>query len=643
MFQPQPTPYSQFFTTPYGLHVANAGLPDYTFAATPQLGQFGGGRAGGNTAGSTHSEAGVVGANEGAFHASAASNGRAGVDVRVGVGVQVQGPGSPTPVAPGSYSTNSASNAHYHYNTPMSVSAPRHRPNNQHRQPQHRNQHQNQQPQQQQPLLHQQHPLRPRPTHIQDQNISPYKMDQSLGLDQSEIAQQEAAARDYDPQFKGPLVGEKMSSQAITEEYARADPTYVTKTLALPQTYSHYRPIQGDGNCGYRAIAFAYFETIVKCGDISLVRSELDRLTLLNKYIEDVGGQEPGMLELMVSDTIDLFTEIIPAMSTGNDAMSILLEKFNDPNTSQCLVYHLRLLACAQLKGNRDEYEPYLGTDVETYLNTTVMPVNREIDHICVALVHACLLRPVNIVLEIAYLDRSEGTKVNVHRFPEEANGQDLSTLGPVIHLLYRPGHYDILYREAQVHAPLVPAAPVELQINRVTSFVHNNPPEFEDQVPALQNADFNMNMSILAMIPGLESSSFGPPSTTPSPMTNPYTPSPASSWVPQQVMPAPPASHPSPPQPRPTEHPLRFSKYSYNFPSLPEMAGGNSNTLNEPSFTTNTFKNSHFNTAHYNNQNFQPEMYQPDAEEEASSGGNSKNGVRKRSTDSSSGIKKEK
>jgi hypothetical protein len=30
---------------------------------------------------------------------------------------------------------------------------------------------------------------------------------------------------------QGPLVGEKVSSEAITTEYARADPTYVAKTM----------------------------------------------------------------------------------------------------------------------------------------------------------------------------------------------------------------------------------------------------------------------------------------------------------------------------------------------------------------------------------------------------------------------------
>lgn len=78
---------------------------------------------------------------------------------------------------------------------------------------------------------------------------------------------------------KGPLVGQKRSTQAITEEYAGGDPTYVMKTQvsknesqtywltlttqALPNTYSHYRAILGDGNCGWRGTYSHSHMTIV--------------------------------------------------------------------------------------------------------------------------------------------------------------------------------------------------------------------------------------------------------------------------------------------------------------------------------------------------------------------------------------------
>ena len=66
---------------------------------------------------------------------------------------------------------------------------------------------------------------------------------------------------------QGPLVGELQSSQAITAQYAHADPVFVQKTAvspsavqpcsalilqALPHKYSHYRTVKGDGNCGWR-------------------------------------------------------------------------------------------------------------------------------------------------------------------------------------------------------------------------------------------------------------------------------------------------------------------------------------------------------------------------------------------------------
>jgi ubiquitin thioesterase protein OTUB1 len=393
------------------------------------------------------------------------------------------------------------------------------------------------------------------------------------------------------------------------------------------------------------AIAFAYFETLVQCGDVNFVQSELERMTTLNKGIEDVGGQDPSIFEFMVSETLDLYNDIIRAMSTGNDAMPILMLKFNDAATSACFVYHLRLLACARLRGNSTQYEPYLGANVGAYINSTIMPVDREIDHICVVLLHDILLEPASIVLDIAYLDRSEGDEVNVHRLPEEANGRDPSTLGPIIYLLYRPGHYDILYRNNQIHVQPVVAmpAPLNVRINRATSFVQHNH-DFENPVPALQDT-YGLDMTAIAMLPSATPSSlsqFGPPSTTPSPMTDPYTQSSASSWA-QQFTPesisAPTPSHPSPPQQQPTVHQLRFSKYNV---AIPGMAAENNNT-HEPAFTTNTFKNSHYNVAHYNNQNFQPEMYQPDAEEEAPNSGHGKIGGRKRSSEHCLGIKKEK
>ncbi|OTA97558.1 hypothetical protein M434DRAFT_18966 [Hypoxylon sp. CO27-5] len=563
MFQPQPTPYSPYAT--YGIHIANAEVPEYAFQPTP-LAQFGTGHAGGG--------AGAVGGGRPTT-----------ADVFA----------SPIFQNPNSLIAPANNPSHLPYHNANSI------PHNHHH-------------------------------HQTRRNI---KMES-----QHDLAQQEAAARDFKPQHEGPLVGDRRPSTVITEEYARADPIYVAKTMALPQTYSHYRPVQGDGNCGWRAIAFAYFETLVRCGDITQAQGELARLTSMNSFIETVGGHSSWLFEDMVSETFDLFNEIIAAMSSGQDAMHFVTNKFNTVESSQSIVYHQRLLASSWLKGNYAQYEPWIAGGVESYIEDTIMPTDREIDHVGVVLLYDVLLKPANIVLEIAYLDRSEGAEVNVHRMPEEANGQDPATLGPMIYLLYRPGHYDILYRDSVIPAPPMPAAPTTLSINRATSFTHHH--DIESTMPPLQ--DYEVDMSALAMIPGFaapEISPLGSPPAAPSPMTDPYAPSPQSPWIPQPfpeglATATPP--QPSPPQqqipaPMTVHHPLRFSKY--NFPDLVEPSSG----IHEPAFTTNTFKNSHFNVAHYNNMNFQPEMYRPEADEDMPHG---KGGGRKRSTEHCAVIKKE-
>ncbi|KAI6085243.1 cysteine proteinase [Hypoxylon rubiginosum] len=571
MFQPQPTPYSTY--GPYGIHIANAEVPEYAFQPTP-LGQFGTGNAG-----------------------AGAGTGSSGVGAGAGAGAGAGGPTAADIFASPIF--------HNHNPNPLIPTNANHLPYNS--------------------VPHNHHQSHSRRIKMEPQHPN-------------DLAQQEAAAREYKPQLQGPLIGDRRPSTEITEEYAKADPIYVTKTLALPQTYSHYRPVQGDGNCGWRAIAFSYFEILAGCGDINQAQGELSRLTALNGYIENVGGHQAWILEDMVSETFDLLNMIIGAMSNGQDAMPFVMDKFNNAESSQSIVYHMRLLASSWLRGNADQYQPYMDTTVANYIDNTITPVDREIDHLSVMLLFEILLKPAGMVLEIAYLDRSEGHEVNAHRMPEEANGQDV--LNPIIYLLYRPGHYDILYRDSVIQPPPMPPAPTSLQVNRV-SFTQQ--PEIENTISPLQN--FSVDMSALAMIPGFaapELSPLGSPPAAPSPMSDPYAPSPQSPWMAQPFSDGlaaapPPAPQPSPPQQQPptpmTEHPLRFSKY--NFPDLVETSA-----FHEPAFTTNTFKNSHFNVAHYNNMNFQPEMYRPDADDEMPHA--KERGGRKRSSEHCAVIKKE-
>lgn len=325
--------------------------------------------------------------------------------------------------------------------------------------------------------------------------------------------------------------------------------------------------------------------------------------------------------------------EIIEAMTNRQDPMAILMQKFNAEETSQPMIYHLRLMAASWLKGNLSEFAPYIVGDVNSYCEEWILPVNREIDHLGLMLLIGVLLKPANMVLEIAYLDRSEGDNVNVHRMPDDANSQDPAVLARMIHLLYRPGHYDLLYR---IPPPPQPIRTTSLQVNRVSSFSQRH--EIQSAGPSLQ--DFaTVDLSPLSMIPGYEPAGISPiasPPATASPIGDGYSPSPQSPWMPQPFADGLPQATPSRPSPAPasvlapvtTEVSLRFSKY--NFPQLPGMVDAGT-FAPEPAFTTSTFKNSHYNTAHYNNPHFQPEEYRPEYDDEFPL---VKTGGRKRSTE---------
>lgn len=293
------------------------------------------------------------------------------------------------------------------------------------------------------------------------------------------------------------------------------------------------------------------------------------------------------------------------------------------------MTYHLRLLAASWLKGNLSEYQHFLTSDADAYCNEWILPPNKEIDQVAIDLLFNVFLKPANIVLEIAYLDTSEGTEVNLHRWPHEAKDQDPATIGSMINLLYRPGHYDILYRDAIRTAPQPPTAPISYQVNRVASFSHQHETQSVGPSPGSYS---NFDMSSLAMIPGFESAP-APFSPAPvSPIGSAYSHSSPSAWLPPQPytegLPSAPSpmssthSAPSQPSPQPQSQDgssgltsLRFSKHMFPVPG-----GVESNAYApEPAFQvqTNIFKQSFYNTAHYNNPHFQPEEYRPDEDEE--------------------------
>lgn len=353
-------------------------------------------------------------------------------------------------------------------------------------------------------------------------------------------------------------------------------------------------------------------------------------------------------------------------------AEEALRERFNDPEISNSIVYYFRLLASSWLKANPASYEGFIpdGLGVDGYTKNWIEPVNQEIDHLGMTLLIDALLKPVGFAVEIVYLDRSEGSQANSHVFQsEDSNGVPTNPSGPMIHLLYRPSHYDILYKDQG--PPIQIPRNTNIQVHRVTSLSQQHNIQ---TTPAGMGDMSSMDMSIFSCIPGMsfQPAHHGFPSQYQStPIEQAYTPtsiaasmspiSPGASLVTDPSINGLPAAFPTQPPPNsltpptlttphsafpppatqlpiltnlPQAHRSSLSSHA-SLPSHPlstEISSPSSASSFRPSkyeweaaaewgegpvvFQTSTFKNSHYNVAHYNNPNFQPEEWTPESDE---------------------------
>lgn len=203
----------------------------------------------------------------------------------------------------------------------------------------------------------------------------PQPINMSYVRSDEELAELQKLSQDYRPEYsvspspryefgsyantaEGPLVSEKQSSSSVTTEYANADPVYRAKTAvsqsaspplakkltslqALPQTHPYIRTCRGDGNCGWRAIALAYFEQLLRRGDPSKFHEEAARLQSFDNILRAV-GYEKHLYEDFAEAAWDLLNNTALAIGMPN-AEAELLNTFNDYSASMEIITYFKV------------------------------------------------------------------------------------------------------------------------------------------------------------------------------------------------------------------------------------------------------------------------------------------------------------
>lgn len=253
--------------------------------------------------------------------------------------------------------------------------------------------------------------------------------DAQVNQDELILAQQRQIEKEISDAI--PLVGDLEPVSVLDVEYSN-DNVYLEKIKDLASKYKFMRRTRPDGNCFFRAFSYANLERL------------LSRKDEFNEFYKMAETSKEGLVALgfqqfTVEDFYETYMDVLKRLKNienVDEAKKELHSVFNEQGFSDYMVVYLRLLTSGQLQKEQDFYSCFIEghRTVVDFCHQEVEPMYKESDHIHIIAACAALCTGVRVI----YMDRGIGNKCTEHDLPEGCT--------PTVHLLYRPGHYDILY-----------------------------------------------------------------------------------------------------------------------------------------------------------------------------------------------------
>mmetsp|Transcript_34284 Transcript_34284/g.39032 ORF Transcript_34284/g.39032 Transcript_34284/m.39032 type:complete len:246 (+) Transcript_34284:57-794(+) len=233
---------------------------------------------------------------------------------------------------------------------------------------------------------------------------------------QSQLDSIEAEIRDTQP-----LTSHKKNLLELRKQYEK-DSNFDKAVLHLSESYASIRTVRGDGNCFYRSFLY------------SLCENMKDRERIINVVEDSIShaekfGYERFTIEIFWEELLD-FLKSLPC--------EIHEQLVQENSISDYSSWYMRILTAVQLKSDPERFLPFLEGeyyDIPTFCQKEVEPMGKE----CQMTQVLALAEYMGVRVEIEYLDGRD-VKPTKHSFGSEEAKTTLN-------LLYRPGHYDILYK----------------------------------------------------------------------------------------------------------------------------------------------------------------------------------------------------
>eukprot|EP00246_Nothoceros_aenigmaticus_P010040 TRINITY_DN26338_c0_g1_i1.p1 TRINITY_DN26338_c0_g1~~TRINITY_DN26338_c0_g1_i1.p1 ORF type:complete len:283 (+),score=40.61 TRINITY_DN26338_c0_g1_i1:300-1148(+) len=266
-----------------------------------------------------------------------------------------------------------------------------------------------------------------------------------------EILEYQYALRAADA-AKMEFVGNKEPLTVLAAEYDMGNSVFKEKVEKLSEIYGAVRRISGDGNCFFRSFMLSYLEHILETEDEAEVIRVKASIEECKKTLKAL-----GFAEFTFEDFLSIFLELLESVLPGREAsisLESLVERCRDSLISNYVVMFFRFITSGEIRRRAEFFEPFIlglsNMTVTQFCKASVEPMGEESDHVHIIALSDAL----GVAVRVVYLDRSsigtgKTTEVNHHDFiPREVPEDKKSTTETPIVLLYRPGHYDILYRK---------------------------------------------------------------------------------------------------------------------------------------------------------------------------------------------------
>jgi ubiquitin thioesterase protein OTUB1 len=227
------------------------------------------------------------------------------------------------------------------------------------------------------------------------------------------------------------LVDERKGLEALVESY-KDNPLFLSKLEDLRTRKGAYRSVRPDGSCFYRAYGFGLFERMIESPET--FKAVRERAVQSLDYTCEAGYDRMA-LEIF----FETMVECIDTLAPGSSVKAVEEIWCSEDNNNQLNVV-MRCICSAYLKHHRDDFVAYLDgyNSIDDFCRSEVDPVSKWADQLQIVALASYFQVPVRI----HYLDQSPGNQCAEHCIPDGAGA------GPFVRLLYRPGHYDMLYLE---------------------------------------------------------------------------------------------------------------------------------------------------------------------------------------------------